>query len=307
MVILRTFLAAGAVGLLLLLAGCGGSGSPGEAIAYVSSQDGDYAIFGMNADGSDQGRLTDEKGDLSTLEGVQFQTQPAWSPDGTRIAFASAREGSFDIFVMNSDGTGTTRLTSSKENDQHPTWSPDGSRIVFSRFTDADHLYVMNADGTGARRLGDDDLASEAEPAWSPDGSWIAYSRKTPGTELREIWVVRADGSDRRAVTKLSAKSYTPTWDPDSKRLAFASNNGGERYGIFTVDVDGKNVQQIVNSTTDAFEPAWSPDGTEIAFSRDGGILVTTLGGAEQKLTDPENNDSSPAWNPAQAGDEEGS
>jgi TolB protein len=269
----------------------------------VSSQDGDYAIYGMSADGSDQGRLTEERGDVSTLEGVQFQTDPAWSPDGSRIAFASAREGSFDIFVMNSDGTETTRLTSSKENDQHPTWSPDGSRIAFSRFSDVDHLYVMNADGTGARRLTDDDLTAEAEPSWSPDGRWIAYSHRASGSDSREIWVVRPDGSGRRGVTKLDAKSFTPTWDPDSKRLAFASNHDASLYGIFTVGVDGTDVQQVVSSTTDAYEPAWSPDGAEIAFSRDGAIVVATLAGIERQLTDPEDNDSSPAWNPTPDGD----
>jgi Tol biopolymer transport system component len=303
-VIPRSSLAAGAVGLVLLVAGCGGSGSPGDAMVFVSSQDGDYAIYGMNADGSNQGRLTDERGDLSTLEGVQYQTEPAWSPDGTRIAFASAREGSFDIYVMNSDGTGTMRLTSSKENDQHPTWSPDGSRIAFSRFSDVDHLNVMNADGTGVRRLTDDDLAAEAEPAWSPDGSWIAYSHREPGSDFREIWVVRPDGTGRRGVTKLDAKSYTPTWAPDSKRLAFSSNHDTALYDIFTVSLDGTNVRRVVKSATEAFEPAWSPDGSEIAFSRDGAIVVTTLAGAERNLTDPEDNDSSPAWNPA--GDKEG-
>ncbi len=304
--IIRSSLVACAIGLLLLLSGCGGSSSPGNAIAYVSSQDGDYAIYGMNADGSSQGRLTDERGDVSTLEGVRFQTQPAWSPDGTKIAFASAREGSFDIYVMNSDGTGTKRLTSTKENDQHPTWSPDGNSIAFSRFSNVDHLYVMNADGTGAHRLTDDDLTAEAEPAWSPDGKWIAYSQSASRGDIREIWVVRPDGSGGRSVTKLGAKSYTPTWDPDSKRLAFSSNSAGALYDIYTVDVDGKNVERIVSSTTDAFEPAWSPNGTDIAFSRDGAIVVTTLAGVEQELTNPENNDSSPAWNPTQAGDKEG-
>ncbi len=303
---IKTSLAAGAIGCLLLLTGCGGSGSPGDAIIFVSSRDGDYAIFGMNADGSKQGRLTNDRGDTSTLAGVQFQTGPAWSPDGTRIAFASAREGSFDIYVMNADGTDTKRLTSSKENDQHPTWSPDGSRIAFSRFSDSDHLYVMNADGTGVRRVTDDDPTVEAEPAWSPDGRWIAYSHRASGSDFREIWVVRPDGSGRRSVTKLDAKSYTPTWAPDSRRLAFSSSRGGALYDIYTVGVDGNDVRRLVSSATDAFEPAWSPDGDDIAFSRDGAIVVTTLAGAEQQLTNREDNDSSPAWKPVPA-DKEGS
>jgi len=293
-------------GCLLLVAGCGGSGPPGDAIAFVSTRDGDYAIFGMNADGSAQGRLTDERGDPSTAEGVEFQTDPAWSPDGTRIAFASAREGSFDIYVMSADGTGTTRLTSTDANDQGPAWSPDGSRLAFSRSADGGHVWVMNADGTGARRL-TDELAEEGEPAWSPDGRWIAYTHRASGSDFREIWVARPDGSGRRNVTKLQAKSYAPAWAPDSKRLAFSADRDGVRYDIYTVGLDGKALRRPVRSREDAFEPAWSPDGLVIAFSRDGAIVVTTLDGVERQLTDPEDNDSSPAWNPAPTTDKEGS
>ena len=301
--IIRPSLAAGAIGFLLLLAGCGGSGSPGDAIAFVSSQDGDYAIYGMNADGTNQGRLTDERGDVSTVEGVQFQTDPAWSPDSTRIAFASAREKSFDIYVMNADGTGTKRLTSLKANDQGPTWSPDGSRIAFTRSTNVAHLYAMNADGTDVRRLTNDDLADEGEPSWSPDGSWIAYTHRASGSDFREIWIVRPDGSDRHSVTKFDAKSYAPSWSPDSKRLAFSADRDGLRYDIYTIGVDGNDVRRPVRSPEDAFEPAWSPDGSEIAYSRDGAIVVATLSGVERRLTDPEDNDSSPAWKPAPEAD----
>ncbi len=300
----RASLAACAIGCLLLVAGCGGSGSAGDAIVFVSSQDGDYAIFGMNADGSGGSRLTEETGDTSTLNGIQFQIEPAWSPDGTKIAFASAREGTFDLYVMGADGTGATRLTSTKENDRHPSWSPDGTQIAFSRSTALERLYVMNADGTDARRLTADDITAEGEPAWSPDGNWIAYTHGASGSDFREIWVVHPDGSDRRSVTKLDAKSYTPTWAPDSKRLAFASDHGGAPFDIFTVGVDGKGVRQLGKSDADSFEPAWSPDGGDIAFSRDGAIVVTTLASAEQRLTNPEDNDSSPAWKPVESGKE---
>jgi Tol biopolymer transport system component len=302
----RSSLAAFAAGCLLLVGGCGGSGPSGDDIAFVSSRDGDYAIYLMEADGSGEGRLTDERGDTSTAKGVQFQTDPAWSPDGTRIAFASAREGSFDIFVMNADGTGTTRLTSSSANDKGPSWSPDGRRIAFSRSSDGGHVWVMNADGTDARRL-TDELAEEGEPSWSPDGRWIAYTHRASGSDIREIWVARPDGSGRRGVTTLGAKSYGPDWSPDSRRLAFSADRDGGRYDIYTIGLDGNDLRRPVRSPTDAFEPAWSPAGSEIAFSRDGAIVVTTLDGVEQQLTDPQDNDSSPAWNPSPEPGKEGS
>jgi len=293
----RALLATTVAGCLLLAAGCGGSGEPGNDLLLVSTRDGDYAIFGMDADGRSQGRLTAERGDTSTAAGIEFQIEPAWSPDGTRIAFASAREGSFDIYVMNADGTGSTRLTTSKVNDRRPSWSPDGTRIVFARSVDESRLFVMNEDGTGARRV-TDDAAPESEPAWSPDGEWIAYVRRQPETDVREIWLVRPDGSERRRLTRLDAVAYTPAWSPDGARVAFSANRGDDRYAIWTIGIDGTGLRRVTPAGVDAFEPAWSSDGAVLAFSRDGAIVTSDAEGNEVQVTDPENNDSSPAWNP---------
>src|SRR5262245_61259298 len=114
--------AALAASAALLASGCGSSSSPRPDIAFVSTRDGDYAIFGMNADGSRQKRLTHERGDPSTAKGLFFQVDPAWSPDGKQIAYASRRDGVQHIFVMRADGSGTTRLTDSKFDDGNPTW-----------------------------------------------------------------------------------------------------------------------------------------------------------------------------------------
>ena len=114
------------------VAGCGGSSPKGPtALVFVSVKDGDYAIFGADANGSHAQRLTKEKGDPSTPSGLFFQVQPAWSPDGKQIAFVSAREGTPHVYVMDADGTGTRRLTDSDQEDDHPTWSSDGTRIAF--------------------------------------------------------------------------------------------------------------------------------------------------------------------------------
>ena len=130
--------------MLLLVGGCGGSGSShGDAIAFVSTRDGDYAVYGMNADGSDQGRLTDEHGDTSTPAGTTFQIAPAYSPDGTTIAFASAREGSLDLYAMDADGSGTRRLTTGPSNESEPAWSPDGAQIAYQNDVNGDHVFVM--------------------------------------------------------------------------------------------------------------------------------------------------------------------
>lgn len=295
----RLLLSAGIVaGALLAASGCGGGAPKGPAdLVFVSTRDGDYALFGMGADGSRQRRLTHERGDPATPSGLSFQVQPAWSPDGGRIAFASRRAGNFAIYVMLADGTGTRRLTSGKQDDMHPTWSPDGKRIAFVRGFDG-KLEVMNADGGGVHSLTNAEGA-EIDPTWSPDGGWIVYSGRAPGTSLRELWLVRPDGSQRHRLTSLNRVSTSPGWSPDGKRIVFGSQRNGARAAIFIIGVDGKGLRPLTGASgQEQIEPAWSPDGKTIAFSLDGAIAVSDLEGTTTTLTDARHNDSSPAWNP---------
>ena len=280
----------------LVAAGCGGDdGPPRPDLALVSSRDGDYAIYVLDADGSRQTRLTEERGNPDTRPGVDFQLDPAWSQDGRRIAFASRRAGSLDVYVMDADGSGTRRLTSTRDEDRHPSISPDGRRIVFQR--GLGKLFVAALDGERATRV-TDDLAEESEPAWSPDGQWIAYVRRAPGTSIREIWLVRPDGSGRRRLTNRRSTIYEPAWSPDAGRLAFSGEDAARILQIFEVRADGTGVRRVTESTEDAVEPAYAPDGTRIAFARGGAIVVVGADGEEQVLTSSSSNDSSPVWNP---------
>jgi len=282
----------------IVAVGCGGSDDARPDLAFVSTRDGDYAIFEMDADGGAQHRLTPREGNGSSSPArLFFQIEPAWSPDGSQIAFSSRRSGTSHVYVMNADGTGTRRLTTGKKNDSHPTWSPDGTRLAFERDGD---IQVMSADGSGVRRISDV-IAEEREPAWSPDGAWLAYVRRTPGTAARELWLMRPDGSEQRALTSQDATVATPAWSPDSTRIVFASNKDDDVYALFTIGLDGKRLRRVVPTASDDFEPSWSPDGEKIAYFEDGAIFTVELGGGDvKKLTDSENNDSSPAWNPVQ-------
>jgi TolB protein len=283
--------------VLVSVAGCGSSGPPPPStLLFVSSRDGDYAIFGLSANG-DEHRLTKEKGDPSSPAGLFFQVDPAWSPDGRRIAFVSRRDGHSHIYVMRADGTGSRRVTDSTPDDDGPTWSPDGRRIAFSRVGD---LFAIPSRGGPARRIGPA-LGGEAlDPAWSPDGKLIAYDYRRPGFSIREIWVVGADGNGARPVTRLRAVSTRPAWSPDGRRIAFQSNANGGHVEIYSIGLDGSGLRRVTRSEIDTFDPDWSPDGRKIAFSRNGAIWTIDRSGRERKLTSGKN-DAAPVWRPRAA------
>jgi TolB protein len=281
----------------LVVAGCGGSSRPKgpPALIFVSTKDTDYAIFGARADGSHIYRLTKEKGDPSTPAGLFFQVEPRWSPDGKQIAFVSGRDGKGHIFVMRADGTGTRRVTDSAEEDSHPTWSADGKFLVFSR---EGALFRQAVAGGAATRVLKDAPGAAADPAYSPDGTHIAYDYRQPGSGVREVYVMSADGSDAHKLTNLGWVSGYPTWSPDGKTIAFMSTAPGDHSHneILTIPATGGKPRQVTTSTTDAIQPAYAPDGT-LSFSVDGAIWVAR-GGKVIKLTPGKENEASPAWNP---------
>ena len=140
---------------------------------------------------------------------------PAWSPDGTKIAFHSYRDRNWEIYVMNADGSQQTRLTHNPGEDTYPTWSPDGSRLVFNSatvgFTD---IYVINVDGTELTQL-TSDPAPEYDPSWSPDGSLIAFTRAVDeDPRSAHIYLMQADGSAQTQITDTPASDWNPVWQP---------------------------------------------------------------------------------------------
>jgi uncharacterized repeat protein (TIGR01451 family) len=164
----------------------------GDKIAFCRSGSGGITV--MNADGSNPTDIPAPGCD------------PAWSPNGQRFAVSSSRDGFSEIYTMNVDGSGQTRLTNNLAQDLEPGWSPDGTKIAFSSSRDGNsEIYTMNVDGSGQTRL-TNDPGADGWPAWSPDGTKIAFTRTS------QIWVMNADGSGQTNASPLSGTD--PDWQP---------------------------------------------------------------------------------------------
>jgi len=268
-------------------------------------------IYTMNADGSARTQLTNEPGSDPVVQDFD----PAWSPDGTKLAFVSSRTTvAYEIFTMNADGSAQTAVTNTGRGELQPAWSPDGTKIAFSSFRDNNsEIYVMNADGSAQTRLTNTSLASEGEPAWSPDGTKIAFACNCPSGFGFDIWVMNADGSAPTLLTTTASpgSDADPVWSPDGTKIAF-EHDVTSRFGpkIFTMNPDGSDQTALTTTSELAnFDPAWSPDGTKITFAAENfdddfdvsQIYTMNLNGsALTRLTDPTNprGDRSPDWQP---------
>ncbi|MHC4173024.1 MAG: DUF3160 domain-containing protein [Planctomycetota bacterium] len=237
---------------------------------------------------------------------------PRWSPDGQKIAF----ESNHDIYVMNSDGSEQTRLTINPGYDISPCWSSDGQKIAFATYRDGEHdIYVMNADGSEQKNL-TNNPAIDGGPCWSPDGQKIAFHRgggpaPPPGrgnsdignSDISDIYVMNADGSEQKNLTNNPAFCGGPCWSPDGQKIAFHLSLDGRNLEIYLMNADGSVQKRLTNNFSGDFLPCWSPDGQKIAFEsyRDGNfeIYVMNADGNEQSnLTNNPASDVNPCWSP---------
>jgi TolB protein len=194
----------------------------------------------------------------------------------------------YDIYTANGDGSGAHRLTTNPRYDAEGTLSPDGTTIVFTSLRDGDlDIYTMRVDGTGLKRL-TTTLGYDGGPFFSPDGKLVVYRAYHPAgaadsAEYRsllaknlvrpsrmDLWVMNADGSNQRQVTRLPGASFAPYFHPDGKRIIFASNSKNpesRNFDLYLVRLDGGGLEQVTTSAEfDAF-PMFSPDGTRLVWA----------------------------------------
>jgi len=188
-----------------------------------------------------------------------YEGQPAWSPDGSKIAFVSDRDGNKEIYVMDANGSEQERLTYNSCDDIEPDWSPDGSKIVFSSNRSGNYdVWIMDADGNHqvqlTRRSWD-----EMAPAWRYNEDKILYyDPYWNGT----VYIMNADGSGQTAL----ANGRYPSWSSDGTKIVFSSNQHGP-LEIFLMNQDGSDQRRLTFNGRKRYEPAWSPNGNKIVFS----------------------------------------
>jgi len=236
-----------------------------------------------------------------------------------KIAFESRRDGDLDIYVVNPDGSDLQRLTKGKEA-WEPDWSPDRTKILFTSTLHGgeEEVYVMDADGSNVHRLthtpGEGTSSWAAD--WSPDGKQIAFTSNRDGSpegwDGDDIYVMDADGSNIRRLTREDGADGSSAWSPDGRTLAFmSSRDDRSRSEIYVMTVDGSKAWRLTHDKRTAARPAWSPDGERIAFmstrsnrkqAYDGDeleIYVMDADGANiQRLTRRPHADGHPDWSP---------
>jgi TolB protein len=255
-------------------------------------------IFTMNIEGSGMRMVSTGKGRT---------TCSYFYPDGKKILYSSthladaecpprpdfskgyvwAVYAGYDIFTANPDGSNLKQLTDAPGYDAEATISEDGKKIVFTSMRNGDlDIYSMDANGKHVKQL-TNELGYDGGPVFSPDRKWIVYRANHPGSEKEiaeykellkqnqirptflELWIMKADGSNKRQITNLGAASFGPAFFPDGRRIIFSSNQGSTggmgNFELYAINADGTNLQQIT------FSPGF--DGFPM-FSRDGKKLV---------------------------------
>lgn len=276
-----------------------------KKIAMVLTDGANSDIYTICPDGSELVNLTDQW--LADFD-------PAWSPDGKRIAFATLRSGNAShIYIMDADGKFPQRLTEDYENDR-PFWLPNGHEIAFRTY-DGGSLWWWRIFDLDTYQV--TDLSSPTEDyfypaqAWSPDGQYLAYmslvEQEARNDGSSQIHVKNLSTSIDTALTNDIWANISPFWSKDSQRLGFFSERDGiyDLFALYVINLDGSGLKRVTEPEFSVnVVGTWSPDGQEIALGNSAAMhniyIVKVETGEVRKLLElpDEVSASSPAWQP---------
>jgi TolB protein len=276
----------------ILLALTGERGVFGTKIAYVQMEGQSKEIYLMDFDGSNPIAVTRDN---------SVNLSPAWSPDGSQLAYVSYVEGPPKVFAMNLR-TGTRRLLFGFPGlNITPAWRPGARELAATLSKDGNpDIFLVSDSGEVLRPLVKT-WAIEVSPSWSPQGDRFAYVSNETGNP--QIYVADADGGRGRRITFEGNYNTSPSWSPKGDWIAYSSLRDG-RHDIFVIRPDGSEFRRLTHGEGDNEAPSWSPDGRMLAFSstRDGGApavwVMLANGESVRRLTRGGGRQELPRWSP---------
>jgi Tol biopolymer transport system component len=256
----------------------GSGGQPDSVLfeRYTQDTEAPTEIWSVALDGTNAHALPQPPGS---------NTNPVWSPDGSKIAFVNQKgSDASTLWVMNGDGTEAMQLLNGFGVDQ-PAWSPDGTDIAFVGTRDPSAgsapetgIYIVPAAG-GQPKLVLPGLYWQ-QPDWSPDGSRLALIGSEAGNDTFDVYLVRPDGSDLTRLTSDGWNYASPAWSPDGTKIALSRSFKDGKPDVYVMDVDGTDFHQLTKLPGWDSSPTWSDDGSRIMYASEGPVR-TGMGAAD--------------------------